>query len=244
MSDESKEQGRAFERDELVRALQARERFLTGVLGNLEAFVTIDEAWRLTYANAAVVQLAQLPAEELLGRDIRELTPPPVLEQALPFLEKAMLEAAAAEFDASYAATGATFRVSACPLADGGLALYARDVTDQARSERVRRDAEEALRESEERLRSVLTNSRDVIYRVDLRTGRYDYISPSAERTVGFSVAELAALDAQRALDLVHPEDQALLRQAVRSSTERGEAAVEYRQRTKGGGSTAGSLTT
>ena len=48
-----------------------------------------------------------------------------------------------------------------------------------------RAKAQRAQRESEERFRSLLETTRDVLYRVDLETGHYDYISPSAQRTVG-----------------------------------------------------------
>ena len=39
----------ALRRDELILALQARERFLDGILGSLETFMTVDEDWRLTH---------------------------------------------------------------------------------------------------------------------------------------------------------------------------------------------------
>ncbi len=54
------------------------------------------------------------------------------------------------------------------------------DITD-------RKLAEESLRGSEERFRSVLDNSQDVIYRLNIGSGRYEYISPSVVNVVGFS---------------------------------------------------------
>ena len=37
----------ALRRDELILALQARERFLDAILGSLEVSFTVDEDWRL-----------------------------------------------------------------------------------------------------------------------------------------------------------------------------------------------------
>ncbi len=75
--------------------------------------------------------------------------------------------------------------LSATPLqtADGriiGCVITMVDVSEHRR-------ADEALRASERRFRSVLEDSRDVIYRVNVQTGHYEYISPSVETAVGFS---------------------------------------------------------
>ena len=48
-----------LDREEVIRALETRERFLTAILGSLESFFTIDSEWRCTFANEAGVQLAE-----------------------------------------------------------------------------------------------------------------------------------------------------------------------------------------
>ena len=116
MSGKVNEQSETFEREELVRALQARERFLTGVIGSLESFVTVDEDWRLTYTNAAAERLAGLDDRPLVGRDLRDLTPASVLVQALPKLDEAMLERTVVELDVSDEGSGGVFHIRACPL--------------------------------------------------------------------------------------------------------------------------------
>jgi PAS domain S-box-containing protein len=95
--------------------------------------------------------------------------------------------------------------------------------------------SEETLAKSEERFRSVLENSRDVIYRFDLKTGRYEYISPSAETIAGYTADELIAQDTKASLDMVHPEDVTVLTNAIKLLGETGYATADYRQRTKNG---------
>jgi two-component system, chemotaxis family, CheB/CheR fusion protein len=121
----------------------------------------------------------------------------------------------------------------AVPLFDAkgcvrGAVAAAMDVTPMRR-------AEQALRESEVRFRSVLDNSRDVIYRLNLQTGRYEYISPSAERIMGFSADEIMAQDVKTALTMVHPDDLPAVLAAHARLEETGEGELEYRQRTKSG---------
>lgn len=82
----------------------------------------------------------------------------------------------------------------------GGILISAEDITE-------RRRVEEALRESEARFRSVLDNSVDFIYRMNLQTSRYEYISPSVQLVLGRSREEMMAGTREDTLALVHPDD-------------------------------------
>ena len=102
------------------------------------------------------------------------------------------------------------------------------EITDLSR-------AQQALAESEARFRSVLDGSRDVIYRLNVQTGRYEYISPAAEAVVGFSVDELMAMDGEASLEMIHPDDVPAMQAAGARLLAEGKAELEYRQRAKNG---------
>ncbi len=130
---------------------------------------------------------------------------------------------------------------SGAPIIDGwghttGVVLVFRDIS-------ARRQAENALRQSEARFRSVLDNSRDLIYRENLQTGRYEYISPSAELLTGYSAADFMCLEEEALLSLAHPNDLPAFRSALARLFATGKAEVEYRLKRKAV-NTAGSTTT
>ena len=123
--------------------------------------------------------------------------------------------------------------VSATPLRGAedktiGCVVNLVEITDLSR-------ARQALAESETRFRSVLDESRDVIYRLNVQTGRYEYISPAAEAVVGFSVDELMAMDGEASLATIHPEDVAAMEAAGARLLATGKADLEYRQRARNG---------
>ena len=65
--------------------------------------------------------------------------------------------------------------------------------------------AEKALQESEDRFRRLADNAQDMIYRMSLPDGRYEYISPAATRLLGYTPEDLlnSPLLIQKA---IHPD--------------------------------------
>ena len=74
------------------------------------------------------------------------------------------------------------------------------DVTERKR-------AEEALRESEARFREVLEHSQDALYKRNLETGRYEYMSPAIAKIIGYTPNEVMAMSPDEVDSLIHPED-------------------------------------
>ena len=88
----------------------------------------------------------------------------------------------------------------------------------------------EALRESEARFRSVLDNSQDVIYRLNVQTGCYEYMSP-AIRVLGFEPDELMAMSDDEVISRVHPDDRPALLSVLSQINQTGKGLAEYRFR-------------
>lgn len=101
--------------------------------------------------------------------------------------------------------------------------------------------ATRALRASEARFRNVLEQTRDLLYRIDLREMRYDFVSGAALDVTGFTPEELRAIGPREAIERTHPEERAAVRgqfrrSLVEESGEAGPLEVEYRWEVKGGG--------
>jgi PAS domain S-box-containing protein len=138
------EQTEPCEREEPVRA---REHFLAGVLSSLESVVTVDGDWRITFVNAAAERTAGMTADELLGKDLRELVLARAPQMSLAAAERAMSEKAITDFEVAGAGRELVYACTAYPIADGGLAICVRDISEQERAENVTRASEELYRE-------------------------------------------------------------------------------------------------
>jgi PAS domain S-box-containing protein len=94
--------------------------------------------------------------------------------------------------------------------------------------------------ESEGRFRDVLEVSRDLIYKLNLQTRTYDYVSPSALRLTGFTFEELQAMGLRGTDSRVHPDDVKRYKVSPNKlpspTSEDGPAsAIEYRWKCKDG---------
>ena len=110
-----------------------------------------------------------------------------------------------------------------------GFSAIIHDITERVQMEK-------ALRQSEEKFRSVLDNSQDMIYSMNLQTGGYDYVSPASKQVLGYSPEEFQALDSGELISLVHPEDAEKLQQNIIDLLTHGEnraLSFEYRSKHK-----------
>ena len=71
---------------------------------------------------------------------------------------------------------------------------------------------EEALRASEEKYKLLAEHSADVIYKLDIVTEQYTYVSPSIEKMLGYTAQEALSL---KACDTVTPASYAHQREKL-----------------------------
>jgi PAS domain S-box-containing protein len=110
-----------------------------------------------------------------------------------------------------------------------GSSKIAKDITEQMQTLA-------KLHQSEELFRSVLDNSLDFIYRVNLQTGIYEYVSPSVKQVLGLSVDEFKTMDINSTMALIHPDDAAGVVEETMRLNVVGSGEVNYRLKNKQGG--------
>ncbi len=114
---------------------------------------------------------------------------------------------------------------SKAPLRDAsgavvGLVGIGRDVTAE-------QNAQAALESSERRFREILEHSRDIVYKVDVSTGNYEFLSPSTSALVGLTPEEVMALGAEGLATLL-PEEDLAKRRAYFDQLAAGAASPEH----------------
>ncbi len=200
-----------------------------------EAILVCDASGRITHFSNAVLKVLGYDPSLQSFNDLFDLQLPhgKMLSPVSTALQGEMLEHVETSFERSDGARF-YFLTNAGPLksADGrviGCVITLTDITE-------RKQTEEALQVSEARFRSVLDNSRDVIYRLNLQTGHYEYISPSAEKVVGYSPDELMAQGTDTALAMVHSDDLPAVIGKIARLEDTGQEELEYRQQSKNDG--------
>lgn len=87
--------------------------------------------------------------------------------------------------------------------------------------------------EKEAPYRDVLDQSYDVIYRVDLEKGRFDYVSPSSQWNWKMSPEEMKSSDPEDIMDMIYPGDREKLRNHITTLFKTGPSGtgrqIEYR---------------
>jgi PAS domain S-box-containing protein len=66
----------------------------------------------------------------------------------------------------------------------------------------------DALTKSQERFNEVMAHSRDLLFKRDIATGAFEYVSAAALELTGYEPDEIKAMGAEGVLTLIHPEDR------------------------------------
>ena len=188
-------QAKAALRDSEHRCQELVELAVDGILsGSPEGFVTS--------ANASALQILGTEINGLLGKHVRELFPPLVLdEKPLRFDLLMQGKTVVSEREILRPDGKHVFvEMHSRKMPDGTYHSIIRDITE-------RRHTEEALRESEEKFRVLAQASPTAVmlYQDD----RWIYVNRSAQTICGYSEKELLAMNFW---DFAHPDYQAIIR--------------------------------
>ncbi len=185
-----------------------------------DAIMGIDRDKRVTIWNRAIEKMTGIPADEMIGKGDYAYTVPfygiqrpqlmdlfwvPDHEIAAkyPGLEKEGDNLVTEVFCPSlYGGKGALIWAKAAPLLDNegrlaGAIESLRDITAQ-------RNAEDLLHKSEERFRRLTENAHDIIYRMSLPDGTYEYVSPAVFEITGYTPEEFYD-DPSLIRNIIHP---------------------------------------
>ena len=120
------------------------------------AVITLDDAWRFTYADRMAGNLLRHPPEDLLGRNVWDVFPDAVGTVFEREYRRAIDEEVAVKFEAQYAPFSLWVHVYAYP-SDEGLTVIFQDITE-------RKEAEQEARRLEARNRAIIKALPDNIY--------------------------------------------------------------------------------
>ena len=213
---------RQFEVRELI---EQRETVLTSIS---DAFSSIGRDWRYLYVNDRVAELAGVPKQELLGRNIWEVFPEAVGGEFYKLAHEAMEERRAIQAEIFHEPWGRWLDTRIYPT-KAGIVVFRADVTERRRHEALARERELKLRESEDLLR-LATEAADI--------GTFDFYPKTGELRWSDRCKELFGLPPgahvtyDTYLSGVHPDDRHIVHgtlQWVLQPGSSGRFDIEYR---------------
>ena len=205
--------------------LEQREMVLSGIS---DAFSSLDFDWRYIYVNDRVAEMAGLPKEEILGRNIWEILPQAIHSEFYRLAHVAMNERRAMQGELFHEPWQRWLDTRIYPT-KGGIVIFRADITERKHQEALARQRDLNLHASQDLLR-LATEAADI--------GTFDYYPKSGELHFSERCKALWGLppDAQityeKYLQGVHPEDRHIVSETVQSVLQPGSTGrydIEYR---------------
>lgn len=217
---------RARRRQHEVRELIAeRETVLSGIS---DAFSAINRDWCYTYVNDRVAELAELPREQLLGRNIWEAFPDAVGSEFYNLAHQVMQDRQPIQSELYHEPWKAWLDTRIYPSTDG-IVVFRADISERKQQEFRAREREMRLQESEDLLR-LATEAAAI--------GTFDYYPQTGQLRFSERAKKLFGLPADAAptyetyLAALHPDDRHIASETVkrlRKPGNRNRYDIEYR---------------
>ena len=125
-----------------------------------DAFICLDQDWRITYANKEAARLNNVQPQEMIGKTHWDMCPWSVGTLVEHTYRQVVADGIAAHFEFFYEPLMMWLEIHAYPC-QVGLSIYFRDISDRKRIEASRQQAQAALRQSESRFRLIVESAKD-----------------------------------------------------------------------------------
>jgi len=195
------------------QARQVVERTSDYLEGMLEGFVAYDGDWRMTYMNRAAEELLGRERRDVLGKTWHQAFPHAVGNPVDQMYQRVMRSRRAERMEYCYPHYEYRWlEISASPVAEGGVAVYFRDISELKRRER-----------AQARLAAIVESSEDAIISKSL-DGIVESWNAAAERMYGFSAREAVG----QSILMVIPPDRHGEEDEILARLRRGERIEHY----------------
>jgi PAS domain S-box-containing protein len=189
-----------------IREADQQIQLLAGITEITPASIIVhDDQGRFLYANQRTFDLHGWPRDEFMEKNLHDLDVP-VSEKLINQRIEELRRNGEASFDVEhFRKDGSRFPLHVIIKTirwnnQDAILSVATDISDQKTSE-------EALRESEAKFRRIADNARDMIYRMSVPSGKYDYVSPASVAITGYTPDEFYA-DPGLVRSIIHPDWQ------------------------------------
>lgn len=218
------QQGRKSLQNEVIartQELDKSESRLRTVLNNvIDGIITIDELGNITSFNPAAESIFGYRSDEVIGKNVRLLMPPPFKDEHDGYLARYRADGTPRIMRARREVTGLRRDGTTFPLelaVSESFSGSERFFTGIVRDDTLRKASAEALRQSEERFRLMANHSSDIIARVS-GSGAIDYVSPAVETILGYPAEHFIKMNIFTG---IHADDVETVRAGFSAATDK-----------------------
>ena len=189
--------------EEIIRETEMRYKFLTENMS--DCIYQLDSNGRILYLSQSVSRYGYTQ-NELIGKYLLDYLCKDDREFILQRIKSDVKEEKPQRYKVRIICKDGSFAwldVSADAVTENGVTRLqgiGRDISEQ-------KQAEDIAKKSDERFRQVLEHSRDMVFQINLRTGKYEYMSPSVKDILGFTPEEFISKGFDVMVKRVHPDD-------------------------------------